>query len=738
MRPRRMPSHAHQRTGFLLPTSTSSRRRRSSACRHDNLKSTIAANLTPDETTTHCYVPPYGMVPRQSSIVMNMMVNDGYSDDRFRKKMNSKRTKDPVIQDFGNMRDWQASKTGLGRMGDDKVGDDGVSERFGPGGGMGMGGPGMDMGYENERIMYNNENGGMDDRFDLMEQQQQQQRQRPPPVFEGDGGNFWVNPSNSMDQYPSRNQNEGMMPRPRGGRRRNNSGKNTNDDYVWPETRRNEQDYDDELFDDFDDEYEEGGYRGEYGVPPPTRSRSSFRSGAPPPPRPVKSFYDKLFWFGFDPDVTRSTDRTMFGGTRGKFNAMDLLNDREERQRIRGGGEGRRMRGNGNRRMRGGGRGGLSTRSGKGPVIQDFGSVRDWNDRKTGQGRAGGEAVGDDSDRPNYGYDAGYNDGMMGGPAPFPGDMGPPPPPMGMPDYDFDATGYNNEDFLMDGGDMDFEEERRGSMGRRQRSDRGGRRRQREGRRRSSMDSRAQEYNQFLGLGPPPPDVDDYVMDNEYNMPRSMSEGRGPRSSTSSRRRKGFAYKYNDIDLFDDDGEYIDVEPKYASERDLDMARGIPPPNNNKQQRRRRPRSWEDRAIEMDRVPPRNAVAWGPNGRIGASGETNPLDRAAMEALGDIQKMKRFLERKEEDVEDAKEEVVSLKADASFCEDKLQDTRGREASKLEQELGYILRDVEDASRNLRMARAERDAASERVSDLEERNWALLSEYEAARSFEEEM
>ena len=73
-------------------------------------------------------------------------------------------------------------------------------------------------------------------------------------------------------------------------------------------------------------------------------------------------------------------------------------------------------------------------------------------------------------------------------------------------------------------------------------------------------------------------------------------------------------------------------------------------------------------------------------------------------------------------------------SDASFCETQLEDARGeREASKLEQELGFILRDVEDASRNLRLARAERDAASDRVSDLEERNWALLSEFEATRS-----
>mmetsp|Transcript_25890 Transcript_25890/g.62167 ORF Transcript_25890/g.62167 Transcript_25890/m.62167 type:complete len:85 (-) Transcript_25890:110-364(-) len=76
------------------------------------------------------------------------------------------------------------------------------------------------------------------------------------------------------------------------------------------------------------------------------------------------------------------------------------------------------------------------------------------------------------------------------------------------------------------------------------------------------------------------------------------------------------------------------------------------------------------------------------------------------------------------------------RSNASFCENKLEEARGREASNLEQELGYLLRHVEDASRLLRVARRKRDAASERVSDLEERNWALLSEYEAARSFED--
>jgi hypothetical protein len=83
--------------------------------------------------------------------------------------------------------------------------------------------------------------------------------------------------------------------------------------------------------------------------------------------------------------------------------------------------------------------------------------------------------------------------------------------------------------------------------------------------------------------------------------------------------------------------------------------------------------------------------------------------------------------------------TLSFRSDASFYESKLNGARGRgEASKIERVLEYILRDVEDASLKLRLARAKRDEASNKVSDLEERNWALLSEFEAAKAFEEEM
>lgn len=82
--------------------------------------------------------------------------------------------------------------------------------------------------------------------------------------------------------------------------------------------------------------------------------------------------------------------------------------------------------------------------------------------------------------------------------------------------------------------------------------------------------------------------------------------------------------------------------------------------------------------------------------------------------------------------------VFLLHSNVSFYEENLDRAQGgQEMSEIEQELGEILRDVNDASLKLRLARAERDEASNRVSDLEERNWALLNEFEAVRDFEVE-
>ena len=55
--------------------------------------------------------------------------------------------------------------------------------------------------------------------------------------------------------------------------------------------------------------------------------KSTFRSGTPPPPPVIGDFYKQLFWYGFDPDndATSPADKTMFGGTKGKFNGLAYL-----------------------------------------------------------------------------------------------------------------------------------------------------------------------------------------------------------------------------------------------------------------------------------------------------------------------------------------------------------------------------------------------------------------------------
>jgi hypothetical protein len=137
-----------------------------------------------------------------------------------------------------------------------------------------------------------------------------------------------------------------------------------------------------------------------------------------------------------------------------------------------------------------------------------------------------------------------------------------------------------------------------------------------------SKRSQAEAYDRFIGLGPRPGEEDDFD-EMDYD---SIGMGR------ASRRRAGYTYKYDDED--DDYDDVIDVR-----------ASGL------------RRRSWEERAMEMDRIPPR-AAAWGPGGRIGRDAQTV----AAVDAEREIEKAKKYLEKKEDLVDDAKQEVASLKA----------------------------------------------------------------------------
>ena len=65
-------------------------------------------------------------------------------------------------------------------------------------------------------------------------------------------------------------------------------------------------------------------------------NRTRVRTGTSPPSF-LKDLYNRLFWYGFDPDITTTAaDKTMFGGTRGKFNGLALLQDAESDSSSRG------------------------------------------------------------------------------------------------------------------------------------------------------------------------------------------------------------------------------------------------------------------------------------------------------------------------------------------------------------------------------------------------------------------
>ncbi|EJK66589.1 hypothetical protein THAOC_12484, partial [Thalassiosira oceanica] len=95
----------------------------------------------------------------------------------------------------------------------------------------------------------------------------------------------------------------------------------------------------------------------------------------------------------------------------------------------------------------------------------------------------------------------------------------------------------------------------------------------------------------------------------------------------------------------------------------------------------------------------------------------------------EISRWKDVLARRERDVEDAERRLVRLKAEAARIEDGLEEGRGgrRAREETERELGEALAGAEEAGLALRLARAERDGARDRIDELEERNWAVLSE-----------
>ena len=157
------------------------------------------------------------------------------------------------------------------------------------------------------------------------------------------GGNFWTNPEGGLDPYPSSGAGS------RSGRRR----KATTRGRMPPSTAEPQPDTKPRgrSRSRSRERSANGRPSDAYGRPPSSRrqpgaiQKTTFRSGTPPPPPLMKDFYDRFFWYGFDPrETTSPTDRTMFGGTKGKFSGLDVLREVDGKPASKRGPHGERMR----------------------------------------------------------------------------------------------------------------------------------------------------------------------------------------------------------------------------------------------------------------------------------------------------------------------------------------------------------------------------------------------------------
>jgi hypothetical protein len=73
--------------------------------------------------------------------------------------------------------------------------------------------------------------------------------------------------------------------------------------------------------------------------------------------------------------------------------------------------------------------------------------------------------------------------------------------------------------------------------------------------------------------------------------------------------------------------------------------------------RSKRERSWEERALAAERVPPANVPAWGPSGELGIDARS----KAILDALEDVQTARRKLESRKKKEALAREDITILK-----------------------------------------------------------------------------
>eukprot|EP00980_Cylindrotheca_fusiformis_P015218 scaffold4222_cov115-Cylindrotheca_fusiformis.AAC.14 len=433
---------------------------------------------------------------------------------------------------------------------------------------------------------------------------------------------------------------------------------------------------------------------------PPSR-RSPVRTGQRPPPKPARDFYERLFWYGFDPAESEEVgDKTVFGGTKGKFNGLSYV--APDGANV---GTYRRQ---------------LPPRRREYDQYYDdelgdefdnyetseersnpsLGSIKPPNDfpyPRSEKNRARSRRRRRQSTRPSEYYDeVGYDDNY------------------GAKDWIAKSVSSwfsgNDDDSLYD----DTRSRRRKKRDKSEwspfnivdaffRVDR------------EALQYKADLYNEKMGLG--------------KSKPSPTRRRQRASSIRDTPRRPGYAYRYNGDDE-DDLGPILDIDPPVAergesiAENDDDEDPTSSKHNGSAAPRPQKPeKSWEERSLAVERVPPADIPAWGPSGELPFDART----KAIVDALEDIQTAKQKLRKREKREALAREEITILRVDAELQRRKLEN--GRSDARLAQEqLRQIDFEIDDASRELRRARSQVGLARDELERLQDRHWALLGFY----------
>jgi hypothetical protein len=501
-----------------------------------------------------------------------------------------------------------------------------------------------------------------------------------------DSGNFWYNPKEGFDPVPD--------PSPKKRRRREESLPTST---AAPHKRESKK---------------ENGRRSR-------TSKTTFRSGTPPPPAAIEDLYNRIFWYGFDPaDTTSPTDRTVFGGTKGKFNGLAYL-----QEGVGGMPSTRRPR---------------RSRPRKGEVEDDgdWENEPDEEDDDYSESEKEQASYPPEPTTPNQ-----YRQSVTppyDPPRPMPG------PPTTVPsrqrpperrkqnrresreqdDFDDNTRMDLKGDWVPKqvsswfqlGEEEDEEEE----------EDYGGLRKRKSGKQRSgSSSSPFKVLDVFFGLNRDRLGEKAEMYDRQMGLRPAEDWSRASRKkSRREERRKGYAYPYVDEDEEPPVAEVIleENDPELAEQY---TAKNIENKVEDEEQRSkgRRELSWEERALAVERVPPAGIQAWGPKGDLRMDARTHAIS----DAIDDINGMKQTVKEKQQLVEEARENVAILKVDAEL--DKKRLSRNRQDPRVVQDkLRRIDRKVDDAARSLRYTQNVAKMAQEDLVDLESRHWAVLSCY----------